>query len=187
VPPVPAIPPPRAAGDAPAAGPGDAEPPRQPPVPPAGPPPPAYGPPATAPYGSPPPYGSAPPGGYGSGYGTPPPTGYSERPAAYAAGAPASYQAGRQPILSILSLVAGVLGVLGSPVAFFPFFGGILAIILPIAAVVLGFIGRNKEPGAKGFWLTGIITGFVGIALALLSILLWALVFASVPMNDYNY
>jgi len=53
--------------------------------------------------------------------------------------------------------------------------------------VVLGFIGRTKEPTGKGFWLTGIITGFVGIALALLSILLWALLFANAPMDNYNY
>nr|RZI37183.1 hypothetical protein BJQ95_00384 [Cryobacterium sp. SO1] len=127
--------------------------------------------------------GSVQPGSPQPGYGTPPPSG---SPAAgyYQPGMP---PVAKQPILSILSLVAGVIGILGSPVAFFPIFGGILAIILPAAAVVLGFIARNKEPNGKGFWLTGIITGFVGIALALLSILLWALVFASVPMNNYNY
>ena len=90
-------------------------------------------------------------------------------------------------MLSILSMVAGVIGVLGSPVAFLPIIGGILALILPAAAVVLGFIGRTKEPRARGFWLTGIITGFVGVALALLSIVLWALLFASSPMDNYNY
>jgi len=84
-------------------------------------------------------------------------------------------------------MVAGIVGVLGIPVAFLPIFGGILALIVPAAGVVLGFIARNKEPGGKGFWLTGIITGFVAIALALLSILIWALVFASVPSNRYTY
>jgi ABC-type tungstate transport system substrate-binding protein len=84
-------------------------------------------------------------------------------------------------------MIAGVIGILGSPIAFLPFFGGIVAIILPAAGVVLGFIARTKEPNGKGFWLTGIVTGFVGVGLALLSILLWALVFASGPMNNYNY
>ncbi|POH68553.1 hypothetical protein C3B60_05000 [Cryobacterium zongtaii] len=150
-------------------------------------PPPAYGPPAPSEGTPPPPYGSPPPGYTppGSGYGTPPPSG---GPAAgYYAGQPGMPSATKQPILSILSMIAGVIGILGSPVAFFPIFGGILAIILPAAGVVLGFIARNKEPNGKGFWLTGIITGFMGIALALLSILLWALVFATVPMNNYNY
>jgi len=44
---------------------------------------------------------------------------------------------------------------------------------------VLGFIGRRKEPAAKGMWLTGIILGFVGIAMALLSVIFWSIAFAT--------
>ena len=84
-------------------------------------------------------------------------------------------------------MVAGVIGLLGTPIGFLPIAGGIIALILPSAGVVLGFIARTREPHARGFWLTGIITGFVGIALALLSILLWSLFFATVPMDGYNY
>ena len=36
-------------------------------------------------------------------------------------------------------------------------------------------------------WLTGIILGFVGIAIALLSIILWSVAFASLPISDYWY
>jgi multisubunit Na+/H+ antiporter MnhB subunit len=59
-----------------------------------------------------------------------------------------------------------------------PFIGGILQLIVPAAAVVLGFIGRRKEPAAKGMWLTGIILGFVGIVIAIISIVAWAVLFA---------
>jgi hypothetical protein len=97
------------------------------------------------------------------------------------------YTGTKQPVLSILSMVAGLVGLLATPIGFLPIIGGIIALILPAAAVVLGFIGRTREPNARGFWLTGIITGLVGLALAVLSILLWSLFFATVPMNGYDY
>jgi hypothetical protein len=33
-------------------------------------------------------------------------------------------------------------------------------------------MGKKREPAAKGFWLTAIITGFVGIGI----LIIWALV-----------
>jgi hypothetical protein len=52
-------------------------------------------------------------------------------------------------------------------------------LFIPAAAVVLGFLGKNMEPQAKGFWMTGIITGFVGIVLSLVSIVIWSVLFAT--------
>jgi Na+-driven multidrug efflux pump len=72
--------------------------------------------------------------------------------------APAS---GKSPVLSILSLIFGILGVV---LSLFLFGSGILP---GAAGVVLGFLGRRKEPQAKGMWLTGIITGFVAVAIAI--------------------
>jgi hypothetical protein len=74
------------------------------------------------------------------------------------------------------------VGVVGFFVVFIPFVGGIMQLIIPAAAVVLGFLGRRKEPAARAMWLTGIILGFVGIAIALISIILWSIAFASIPM-----
>jgi hypothetical protein len=68
----------------------------------------------------------------------------------------------KSPILSILSLIFGILGVL---LSLFLFGTGFLP---GAAAVVLGFLGRRKEPQAKGMWLTGIITGFVAIGIAII-------------------
>ncbi|WP_234659687.1 hypothetical protein [Agromyces marinus] len=108
---------------------------------------------------------------YGYGYGG---AGAAGGPQA-AYGAPASKPT---PVLSLISLIAGIIGIIGSPIAIIPFVGGILQLFIPGAAVVLGFIGRGKEPAAKGMWLTGIILGFIGVGIALLSFVLWGVVFS---------
>jgi 4-amino-4-deoxy-L-arabinose transferase-like glycosyltransferase len=75
----------------------------------------------------------------------------------------------RSPILSILSLIFGILSVI---TGLFPLF----SLIPGAAGVVLGFLGRSREPQAKGLWLTGLITGFVGIGIAVLWILFFVIV-----------
>jgi hypothetical protein len=101
-------------------------------------------------------------------------------PYAAAAAAPAASTGGKSPVLSIISLVAGIIGIVGFAIVFIPFIGGVLQLFIPAAAVVLGFLGKAKEPFApKGLWLTGVILGFVGIGIALLSLLLWTLAFSS--------
>ena len=57
--------------------------------------------------------------------------------------------------LSLISMITGIVGVV---------FFGFLA-ISSIAAIVLGFLGRKREPEARAFWLTGLITGFVGLGI----------------------
>jgi hypothetical protein len=135
-------------------------------VPPPPPPPPAAPSEPTAPaapsYGAPQP--AAPPPPAAPGYTAP----------AYAA-APAS----ATPILSILSLIGGVLGILSS----WAFFG----LLFSIAAIVLGFIGKNKEPAAKGMWLTGIILGFVGIAIGLIVVIFTIVAFIALASYGSAY
>src|SRR5579875_2097238 len=72
--------------------------------------------------------------------------------------------AGTTPVLSILSLIGGILGILTS----FSWIG----LLFGAAGAVLGFIGRRREPQAKGLWLTGIITGIVGFVISLIFIVL---------------
>jgi len=113
------------------------------------------------------------------------PAGVSPEPAAYAAYS-AAPTASKTPLLSILSLVAGGLSFLGGAIVFIPFVGSILALPFPIAAIILGFLGKKKEPNAaKGLWLTGIILGFVGVAVALIGLVLWIVVAAASPSYDY--
>jgi hypothetical protein len=111
-----------------------------------------------------------------------------QQPAAPQYGAPAAPQYGqpyapapaqKSPILSILSLIGGIVGIVGS----FFYFGGLFA----IAAVILGFLGRSKEPQAKGFWLTGIILGFVAIAIEIIWIIVIVAILASVGSSLSTY
>jgi hypothetical protein len=90
-------------------------------------------------------------------------------------------------VLSLISLIAGIIGVVGSPIAIIPFVGGVLQLFVPAAAVVLGFLGRTKEPAARGMWMTGLILGFVGIGIALLSFILWGLLFSFGDRLGYGY
>ncbi len=164
-------------------------PPTTPPAPPAPPPAPTYDaptPPAPA-YGAPPTppaYGAPTP---------PPPPAYGAPPPAYGApayGAPAAAPytgapAAKKQVLSIISMIAGILGVLGSGIATIPIAGFVMGLVLPAAAVVLGFLGKKKEPQAKGFWMTGIITGFVGVLLVLLFGIGVAILFATIGTTTY--
>ncbi|PRY67594.1 hypothetical protein B0I08_106201 [Glaciihabitans tibetensis] len=83
-------------------------------------------------------------------YAAPEPTPYSSN-----GGAPA-----KSPVLSIISLIAGILGVLAGFIGW--------GLLFSIGAVVLGHLGQRKEPAAKGMWLTGLITGYAGIVLNLI-------------------
>ncbi|GAA1440020.1 DUF4190 domain-containing protein [Leifsonia poae] len=166
--------------------------PAAPPVPPA-PPAPGYG--QQAPYGQPaygqPAYGQQPQQPYGQ-PGQPGAPAYGQQPQqpygqpAYGQPAPGYAQPYapqvKSPVLSILSMVGGILSVVLAWVygLGFPF---------GVAAVILGFIGRKKEPAAKGFWLTGIITGFVGIAIAIVewAVIIIALIAFSTYRGSYTY
>ena len=107
----------------------------------------------------------------------PEPTPYSAAPAG---GAPK-----KAPVLSIIALIAGILGLLGSWIGLLSLFG-LIGVILPIAAIILGFLGKSKEPQAsKGLWLTGIITGFIGLAITLLLVIGSTVLFASIG-EQYN-
>lgn len=62
--------------------------------------------------------------------------------------------------LSIASMVTGIAGVLLS-------LGG-LGLLPAIAAVVTGHLARTRNPQAKPFWMTGLISGYVGLGISVL-------------------
>lgn len=83
-----------------------------------------------------------------------------------------------------LSLTSFILGIVGFVLAF-PIAG--IGIIAGIVAVVLGFIGRAKEPSApKWMWLIGLILGFVAIVLSIIAIIITAAAVTAV-LNNPNY
>jgi len=110
-------------------------------------------------------------------YAVPSSTPYAEQPQPYSAGSYASDQA-KSPILSILSLVGGVLGLLVG------FFG--VGLLFSIAGVVLGHLGRRREPNGKGMALAGLITGYVGIAVNVIVIGLFIGAIAVLGNLDYS-
>ncbi len=98
-------------------------------------------------------------------------------PPAAPAYAPAA--AGPKQALSLTSFITGIGGVVFCAV---PFFGFLVA----LAGIILGFIGKKKEPAAPKWMATvGIITGFVGAALSIILtitiVILPLLLVASVP------
>jgi hypothetical protein len=62
-----------------------------------------------------------------------------------------------------LSIASMILGIGGLVLSWFGF--GLLA---AIAAVITGHMAQKRQPWAKGFWLTGIITGYVGLAISVI-------------------
>jgi hypothetical protein len=58
-------------------------------------------------------------------------------------------------------MVTGISGILLS----FVFFG-----FLPgLAAVVMGHMAQKKQPHGRPFWLTGLITGYISVAIGLIT------------------
>ncbi|SKA91345.1 hypothetical protein SAMN06295879_1477 [Agreia bicolorata] len=140
-------------------------------APPAPPAPPAYTPPAepsTPSYGAPS-YQQAPPANP-----------YAQAPNAAPYGQPYSPVAAAPKTLSLIGMIAGIVGVVIS------LFGAGFGLIFSIGAVVLGFLGKKREPAAKGFWLTAIITGFVGIGVSVIWGIVWVLIFATAASSGYS-
>lgn len=110
--------------------------------------PPAVGSLATPAYPAAPAYGTAyAPGPYAPGPAAPGASPYQSYPAAPA----------EPKLLSILSMTFGIVGLV------FP--------LVSIVAVVLGHMGLRKEKVAgRPFWMTGLITGYIGIAFFLVVI-----------------
>jgi hypothetical protein len=137
--------------------------------------PPASGDPTTP---SPGPYPTSDSGGYPPAGGYPPPGGYPPAPGGYG-GYSAAPQGNKKALWSMIVGIASlVLGL----------FCGLL-VIGSIVAIVLGFVSRgeiNRSQGTQtgsGQALTGIITGFVMIALFVLAIVLFA---TGVIEYDFN-
>lgn len=105
----------------------------------------------------------------------PPAAGGYAAPAYSSAVAPA-----QSKTLSLIGMIAGIVGVLA--------FGWFVP--ASIAAIILGTMGKKREGlTAKGFWLTAIITGWVGVGLTVLVvggvILLTVIGAASSTYNSY--
>jgi len=146
-------------------------------------------------YGGPP--GAGGPGGFGPPPGTPPPGG----PGGFGPGpggpaAPPGPDGPRNDTLAIVALIAGILGIVVSIVQIVVmFFGaacgaccplctigssatGVIALIPGIIGAVCGGLSikrisdRPHELGGKGFAMGGLVTGLIGVMIALATIVL---------------
>jgi hypothetical protein len=139
------------------------------------PPPPPPGMERPEPYAPPQPSYQAPVNPPASPYAQPGQPGYGQPAYGQPADTPQGYgqQAYGYPVappkaLSIISMVLGLVGLV---------FGFLFA----IGAVVTGHIAARKEPYARGFWLTGIITGYAVLALWIVLMIVWVLLIAAYP------
>jgi hypothetical protein len=128
-----------------------------------------YGSPVTPPPAAP----SAPPA-----YGAAP-----QQPYGAAASGPYNVAPAVPKTLSLIGMIAGIVGIVISV----PGWG--FGFIFSVAAIVLGFLGKSREPAAKGFWLTAIITGFVGVAISVVYLIITIFLFVVIgaDYNSYNY
>jgi Domain of unknown function (DUF4190) len=88
--------------------------------------------------------------------------------------------------LAIASLVTGIAG------AFFSLFYG-FGLFPSIAGIITGHLARKRQPYARGMWLAGLITGYIGLGISLLwiaGIIVFIVVLASNPhafsSGDYS-
>lgn len=64
----------------------------------------------------------------------------------------------QQQTLGILALVFGIVGVLLSFVGW--------GLVFALAAVILGHLALKREPAARGMAITGLVTGYAGLAIS---------------------
>lgn len=102
---------------------------------------------------------------------SPPPPPPGPPPGAYAYPPVPGYPPPAYPVkpkangFALTSMILGILGLtIGLCLLFFP--------VMPILAVVFGYVGlgQMRKTGApgRGYAITGLVTGYIGIALALL-------------------
>jgi hypothetical protein len=96
----------------------------------------------------------------------PPPPAPPYQAAGAAPGYAPAYQAGYygapQPPrgLAIASMVTGIASIVFSVYGF--------GILPSIAAIITGNLARKRQPYARGFWLAGLICGYIGLGFAVL-------------------
>ena len=56
--------------------------------------------------------------------------------------------------------------------------------LLALAGVIMGHIALKREPWAGGFWVTALITGYVGAGISLISRIGALLIFLAAPSGS---
>ena len=113
-------------------------------------------------------------------YPTPPPA-YPAPPAQPYAGYPAHSPKPKTNGLAIASMVLGILSVVFFCAWFFP--------VMPILAVVFGHIAlnqiRKQGTAGRGFAIAGLVTGYIGLAITVVMIILMIVGTVTSPMPNF--
>jgi hypothetical protein len=62
-----------------------------------------------------------------------------------------------------------------------------LGFLAGVAAIITGVLARKRQPHARGFWLSGLITGSVGAAIGLIQSLFWIVLVVTSALTPGNY
>lgn len=67
-----------------------------------------------------------------------------------------------------MAVAALVLGILSIVISGIPVAGWILGLAMGVVAIVLGALGRTRQPDKKGMAVAGMILGIIGVALSVI-------------------
>ena len=56
-----------------------------------------------------------------------------------------------------------------------------------LAAVITGHLAQKRQPYARGFWMTGLITGYIGLALCVLVLIFFIVIIAAFGTSYSRY
>ncbi len=109
-------------------------------------------------------------------------------PAAPGAGYPAYAPAPSAPKgLAITALILGIVAVVGAMIfGWIPFVGGVITVVVGIAALILGILAMQKRQ-PKGLALTGLILGGAGVLIGAGIIIAWSVLFANLGSELDRY
>ena len=87
--------------------------------------------------------------------------------------------------MAIAAMVLGILSVVFNLFSWcIPVAGALLPIVLGAAAIVLSVMAKKREPEKKGFIITGLVLGIVGVAWGVLALICG--VFAMQAFDQYG-
>ena len=67
-----------------------------------------------------------------------------------------------------MAVTALVLGILSVILSWIPVAGWIICLIMGVIAIVLGALGRTRQPDKKGMAVAGMILGIIGVAFSVI-------------------
>ena len=67
--------------------------------------------------------------------------------------------------MAVASLILGILSIV---LSWIPVAGWIICLIMGVVAIVLGVLGRKKQPEKKGMAVAGMVMGIIGVVFSLI-------------------